>query len=120
VSLSYYLDDDSAETALIDALRSRGAEAHTPSDAGLEGADDRTHLQWCAENRFTLVTHNVRDFHRLHTEFIAEGKSHFGMVLMRQQTLGVGEKLRRLIRLSGRFSPDEMKNRVEFLSNWNF
>jgi hypothetical protein len=118
VSLKFYLDDDSAEAALLDALRSRGLEVCTPADVRLEGADDRVHLDYCAEKQLTLVTHNIGDFHRLHKEFIAEGRSHFGIILMRQQTLSVGEKLRRLARISSHFSLAEMKNRVEFLSNW--
>jgi hypothetical protein len=40
------------------------------------------------------------------------------MILMRQQTLGVGEKLRRLIKISHQRAADQMKNRVEFLSAW--
>jgi hypothetical protein len=85
---------------------------------GLQGREDPTQLDWSAANRFTLVTHNVGDFVTLHTSFIAEGRDHYGIVLMRQQSLGLGEKLCRLIRIGSRFSPDEMKNRLEYLSNW--
>jgi hypothetical protein len=46
------------------------------------------------------------------------GDDHAGMVLIRQQTLGIGETLRRLIRLASARSLEEMRNRVEFLSSW--
>jgi hypothetical protein len=116
--LSYYLDEDCAEVALIESLRVRGIEVTAPLEVGLQGREDVLQLEWCAQNAYTLVTHNVGDFVRLHTAFLAKGRRHSGIILMRQQTLGLGEKLRRLIRIAGRFSPEQMENRVEFLSNW--
>ncbi len=118
MSLKFYLDDDSAEAALVDALRPRALPSTPPSDADLEGADDRVHLDWRAENEFVLVSHNVGDFNRLHKAFLNEGKMHSGIILMRRQTLSIGERLRRLARISSHFSKEEMRNRVEFLGNW--
>jgi hypothetical protein len=117
--IRFYFDEDSSECALMDALRARGFDVLAPGDSDLVGADDRTQLEWCARHGFVLVTHNVGDFHCLHSEFLRAGKSHGGLILMRQQTLGIGEKLRRLVRLASRRSADQMKNRVEFLSAWN-
>jgi uncharacterized protein (DUF433 family) len=51
-------------------------------------------------------------------DFLARGEDHSGMVLIRQQTLGIGEKLRRLIRLASVRSAEDMRNRIEFLSGW--
>jgi hypothetical protein len=116
--LAFYLDEDCSEIALIDALIARGFVVQTPDAIGLQGREDLAQLDWSARNRFTLITHNVGDFVRLHSNFIAEGRDHYGIVLMRQQSLGIGEKLRRLIKIGSRFSPDEMKNRLEYLSNW--
>jgi hypothetical protein len=118
VSLKFYLDEDSADSALVNALRSRGFEVVTPDGAALLGADDVTQLDFCRQHGCVLVTHNIADFYRLHGVFLAEGKSHSGIILMRQQTLGVGEKLRRLVKIAHARSSDVMKDRVEFLSNW--
>ena len=117
--LRFYFDEDSSESALLDALRARGFDVFTPADSDLVGADDITQLEWCALHAFVLVTHNVGDFFCLHSEFLRAGKNHSGLILMRQQTLGVGEKLRRLVKVSSQRSADQMKNRVEFLSAWN-
>jgi hypothetical protein len=46
------------------------------------------------------------------------GEFHAGMILVQQQTLSIGERLRRLSKLSNARSPDEMVNRIEFLSHW--
>jgi len=118
VSLKYYFDEDSADSALIDALRSRGFYVLAPDDVGLLGASDLAQLEWCAQHGFVLVTHNIGDFCRLHRQFLEEGKSHSGMVLVRQQTLRVGEKLRRLMRIADGLSADDMRDRLEFLSAW--
>lgn len=116
--LTFHLDEDSEETALVDSLRSRGISVSTGLEARLQGATDLQQLEWCTRNRFTLVTHNIGDFVRLHTSYVMSGRSHYGIILMRQQTLGTGEKVRRLIKIGGAFSIDQMKNRLEYLSNW--
>lgn len=116
--LKYCLDEDSADAALVMALRSRGLVVVTSADSGLLGASDLVQLTWCSREGFVLVTHNVGDFFALHGWMLHEGKEHGGLVLMRQQTMGVGEKLRRLVKLADQRSAEEMKNHVEFLSVW--
>jgi hypothetical protein len=103
----------------VSALRARGFEILTSTESGLLGAADVAQLEWCSQHGLVLVTHNVGDFFHLHSEFLSQGKTHGGIILMRQQTLGVGEKLRRLVRISDKRRPEEMKNRVEFLSAWD-
>jgi Domain of unknown function (DUF5615) len=118
VRLRFYLDEDSSDHALVRALRSRGFTVTTPDEAGLLGADDSVHLRWCAQNGHVLVSHNVPDFCRHHRDWLSLGEPHAGIVVMPQQTWGIGEKLRRLVRLSAARSPEEMRNRLEFLTNW--
>ena len=59
----------------------------------------------------------VGDFYRLHIVFQAERKSHAGIILAQQQRYSVGQQSRRLLRLIGGKSAEEMKNRAEFLSS---
>jgi hypothetical protein len=59
----------------------RGVTVCTPIDAGLAGADDADHLAWCAKNEWVLVTHNISDFWALHTDLLAGGDGHSGLVL---------------------------------------
>jgi len=54
----------------------------------------------------------------LHTTYLAEGKSHAGIILARQQHYSVGEQMRRLLKLIATRSADEMRNWAEFLSAW--
>ncbi|HEY2383960.1 MAG TPA: DUF5615 family PIN-like protein [Terriglobia bacterium] len=51
---SLYLDEDTMATALVVALRARGADIQTFVDAGLRGKEDGALLEWAASNKRTL------------------------------------------------------------------
>lgn len=55
---------------------------------------------------------------RLHTASQTEGQTPAGLILAPQQRYSVGEQMRRLLRLVGAISAEEMRDRVEFLSAW--
>lgn len=82
------------------------------------GAQDIVHLRFAASQGLCLVTSNQGDFHQLHSEFARSGEAHSGIVIIAQQRWSAGERLRRLLRVASAFSPDEIKNRLEFLSDW--
>ena len=118
MSLSYYFDEDAADQALVQALRSRGFKVITPHEVGLLGAEDLEQPRWCAERGRVLISHNVSDFCRHHRDLLRSGETHAALVLVQQQSLSIGERLRRLVKLSGARSTAQMKNRIEFLSHW--
>ena len=105
--------------SLVRALRARGVDVITALDAGMIEREDAEHLDYATEQGRVLCSFNVRDFYRLHSEYSAQGKTHAGIILMRQQRYSVGEEMRRLLRLMASRSADEMKNQVEFLSAWS-
>jgi len=80
--------------------------------------EDAEHLDYATEQGRVLCSFNVKDFYRLHSDYVAQGRQHAGIILMRQQYYSVGEQMRRLLKLIAGKSADEMKNRVEFLSAW--
>jgi hypothetical protein len=90
----------------------------TALEAGMIEREDAEHLDYATEQGRVLCTFNVGDFYRLHSEYVAQGKPHAGIILMRQQPLSVGEQMRRLLNLMASRSADELKNWVEFLSAW--
>ena len=104
--------------SLVRALRARGVDVTTALDEGMIERDDEEHLDYAAAQGRVLYTFNVADFYRIHREYLAQGKSHAGIILARQQRYSVGEQMRRLLRLIATKSADEMKNHVEFLSAW--
>ena len=74
--------------------------------------------QWSTEHARVLFTCNARDFYKLHTLLIESGASHGGIILAPQQQYSIGEQLRRLLKLIAARSTEEMRNHLEFLSNW--
>jgi hypothetical protein len=79
---------------------------------------DEEHLNHAMRRGRILFSFNRRDFYQLHTEFLARGKPHAGIILANQQQYTIGEQMRRILRLSAVKSSEDMRNQVEFLSAW--
>ena len=114
-----YLDEDSMRRSLVRALRVRGVDLITALDVGMIEREDAEHLDYATEQGRVLCSFNVGDYYRLHTDYVAQGKPHAGIILMRQQYYSVGEQMRRILKLMASRSADEMRNWVEFLSVWD-
>jgi hypothetical protein len=61
---------------------------------------------------------DIGDYNRIHSEYISQNKTHAGIILAPQQRYGVGEQLRRLLRIINSRTAEQMQNNVEFLSAW--
>jgi hypothetical protein len=118
MKLSYYIDEDAQDADLIHALRLHGIDVIGSWEAGMRQRDDEEHLVYAATQRRVLYGFNVRDYFRIHSQFITQGKTHAGIILAKQQTYSVGEQMRRLLRLSASKSAEKMENQIEFLSDW--
>ncbi len=103
---------------LVRALKARGVDVLSALEAGMVERSDSHHLEYAAAQGRILYSFNVGDFHRLHTSWLIEGRSHCGLVLSKQQQYSVGEQMRRLLKLIATRSPEEMRNHVEYLSAW--
>lgn len=115
--ISYYLDDDSALRAIRSQATARGFRVVCPDDVGLRGGSDDAHLRFAAENGLVLVSGNEADFIRLHWDWMAAGREHAGVIIA-AQALGLGERVRRLLSFLELASAEDMRNKLEFLSDW--
>ncbi|MDQ3755241.1 MAG: hypothetical protein M3371_10980 [Acidobacteriota bacterium] len=84
----------------------------------MRGRDDDQHLDYATAQGRVLYSFNVGDFSALHAAYLTEGKTHAGIILAPQQRYGIGEQMRRLLRLVRTVSAEEMRDRIEFLSVW--
>jgi hypothetical protein len=84
----------------------------------MRGRSDHDQLRWATEHQRVLYSSNRRDFYRIHSELLREGRSHSGIILGSQQRYSIGGQMHRLLRLTNTLSAEEMHNRVEFLSAW--
>ena len=80
---------------------------------------DAEQLTWAVEQQRAIYTYNASDFCRLHSEFLRQGRHHAGIIIGDQQTASIGEELRRLIKVSEARTAANMKDSLEFLSNWS-
>ena len=117
--IQIYIDEDAGSRGLVNALRSRGVTVLTALEAGLTQVPDEQQLAYATERECILYSHNSSDFYRLHTEWLSAGREHAGMILAPQQRFSVGEQLRRILRICADAAEESMRNRVEFLSNWD-
>jgi hypothetical protein len=113
-----YIDEDSMDRDLVRALRARGMDVVTAQEVGMIGRSDEEHWLFATSQGRVLYSFNRGDFFRLHSQYVAEGKPHAGMVLARQQHYSVGDQMRRLLKVMALKSAADMRDHVEFLSAW--
>ena len=117
-ALKLHLDEDADAHALLNGLRHRGWDVTSSRERGLLRCTDEEQLVWAAERGRTIYTYNASDFCRLHSEFLRAGRHHAGIIVGDQQTVSIGEELRRLLRICEAKTADDMRDSLEFLSNW--
>ena len=82
-----YLDEDVYHAVAV-GLRRRGFDVLTTVEAGNRGKGDDEQLRFATAERRVLVTFNRGHFARLHSEYLASGSQHFGIVVSTQDRIG--------------------------------
>jgi predicted nuclease of predicted toxin-antitoxin system len=106
-------------TRLADDLRGRGFDVLTTEEAGLDTATDEEQLSFAAAEGRAILTFNIRDFASLHTQWLAAGQTHAGIIVSRQ--LGsrqYGLLLERMFRLLDHLTADELGNNIVHLEQF--
>jgi Domain of unknown function (DUF5615) len=115
MQIHLYVDEDAMARALMRGLRARGVDVTTVLDAGMSEQDDMAQLEYAAQDGRVLYTFNVGHFCHLHAQYMAQGKSHAGIIVIFRQRYSVGEQIRRLLQLINMKSAEEMRNSLQFL-----
>jgi hypothetical protein len=102
--------DESADGRIAAGLRRRGIDITTPSQVGLRGAADESHLAFALAEKRVLVTFDA-DF----VEFHDAGAVHAGIVYCPPASRPIGEVIRHLCLIHDCMTSDEMSGRVEFI-----
>ena len=110
-----YVDEDAMARSLVSGLRARDVDVTTVLDEGLSEKDDIEQLEHATELGRVLYTFNVGHFCKLHTEFVAGGRSHSGIVVVYRQRYSIGEQIRRLSDLINTRPAEEMEGSLHFL-----
>ncbi|NJK74610.1 MAG: DUF5615 family PIN-like protein [Oscillatoriales cyanobacterium RU_3_3] len=110
-----YIDEDSGNLSLVQALRNSSVEVMTTSDANRLSSSDEEQLIWATEQRLVIYTSNMGDFCRLHRNFAEQNRSHSGIIVATRQSYSIGAQLRGLLNLIVANSAEEMINKLEYL-----
>ena len=101
MTLRLYFDEDAGHLDWIMALRATGADVLTVVDAEMRGKSDLEQLRFATVAGRIICTHNVRDFARIHSEWMQAGRHHSGILAVFQaEGLSAGEFTRRVLALS--------------------
>jgi len=106
------------DSNLMRALRARDVDVTTALDESMIERTDAEHLDFAFRQGRVLFSFNRGDFLQLHSQYLATGKSHAGLILARQQRYSIGEQMRRILHLIATKSAEDMQNWVEFLNAW--
>jgi len=107
--LRRYLDEDSMNRALLLALRQRNIDVITVNEVQTQGLTDEAQLLWASTDGRAICTYNARDFSQLHQQFLSSGRSHAGIILMRQ-SFSIGERLYGLSTLVASMTAEDIQN----------
>jgi predicted nuclease of predicted toxin-antitoxin system len=103
-----YLDQD-VPVQLAAMLRAQGVDVVTTLEVGALGQSDDQQLADAVADGRVLVTHNRVDSEQRHTEYLAAGRLHCGIIIAEQRR-SPGVTRDRLIDLLNRFDRDQLCN----------
>jgi predicted nuclease of predicted toxin-antitoxin system len=109
-TIRFHLDEN-CSNAIAAGLRRQGIDVTTTPDAGLLGAADEDHVAFAMARRRVVFSQDS-DILRIH----ASGVPHPGIAFCRKDTRTTGEIIDTLHLMWEALEPEDMANRVEFLS----
>ena len=102
--------DEHIPSALANAIKRRGIDVTTSTEAGLLGLEDERHFEFALQTGRVIVTQDA-DFLRLH----AEGRPHAGIAFCKRGSRSTGQMLQRLLLIHRTMKSDEMKQKIVYL-----
>ena len=120
MTFQVYLDEDFSEGARVDAINLIGIDALSAPAARMLKQTDYEQLSFAESQNRLILTHNSRDFARIHGEVIRAGGHHAGICILKKDLwLGPGEIARRLLVLAETFRDLGTRDQLLFLANFS-
>ena len=114
-AIRLYLDED-VHTFIAHALRLRGWDVLTTQEAEQRESDDPEQIIFATNRGYAILSYNIRDFPRLHYEWVTSGRTHAGIIVATQDN--PRRNLRALFNLLDTLSAETMRNKLVYLNNW--
>ena len=109
------MDEDVSRLSFVAALRRAGMDVLTVADVARLGLSDTDQLEYSTRERRVLVSGNSKDFYRIHTEWVAHGKSHAGIFLITQNAFPIGACVRAMQVIWQTREAESLRDQVHFL-----
>jgi predicted nuclease of predicted toxin-antitoxin system len=109
MAIRFHLDEH-VDHEIATALRTRGIDVTTTTDAGLLQSDDEDHVAFALREKRVIFT-NDQDFLRLH----ARGAPHAGIAFCERGSRSTKEIIRSLCVVHDSLTEDEMAGQVEYI-----
>jgi predicted nuclease of predicted toxin-antitoxin system len=117
--IALYTDED-VTTALAPALRERGYESQSTSEAKMREQSDETQLEYATRNNMAILTANRRDFLYLARRRATLDREHGGIIVTEQfRREQFDDFLQFVLKFLETCSPDEIRNRIVYLSQFH-
>ncbi len=111
--IALYFDED-VEVEIPLRLAGRGWDVNWAQKSRALRYSDEDQLAMAVSQRRAIVTHNRRDFERLHAEYLNAGRIHYGIIIARFRP-HLGDVVNRLLLLLDSVMADEMMNQLRYI-----
>ena len=111
--VSFYFDED-ISVVVAKIIRAHGFKVICASEVKECGITDEEQLKYAAKNNYILVTHNIRDFIKLHKDSVEKEFNHSGIILARRRRDNY-EFARRLLKFLKEIETDDLSNQVRYV-----
>ena len=115
--LKLFLDED-MHLDLGISLRKRGFDVAHAQELDRKGKCDAEQLAYSVAQKRCLISFNIKDFVKLHNDYVLNNREHWGIILSKQ--LPIGETMRRVLMVLQTYSQESMKNRLVFLKKVDY
>jgi hypothetical protein len=116
--LRLYVDEDLMESGLFAGLARRGFDVLATDEAGNRQRSDSEQLQFAATHGRAVYARNVGDSRVLHSEWLASGRSHAGVLVLTDIHAPIGRQLRCFEALDRLFPDGDVTDQILFLLNF--
>ena len=102
--------DENVDPDIADGLRAQGVDVTTTQEVGLRTTGDNHQFEFAQREQRILLTHD-RDFLRI----AAKLWEHYGIIYCPVAVRSIGHIIIESAAIAGRFTPEEMRGRVEYI-----
>lgn len=113
IFVNLYFDED-VSVILAEILSSHGFDVLTTRDARNLGNSDEAQLQFSTAQNRAILTHNRRDFERLHTQALQDQRHHSGIFIVNRHPSD-WELSKRMFKVLNTFTSDEVTNQLFYV-----